>query len=98
MAVEYTPRARADLADIWGFTADRWGEAQADRYVRDIDATARAVAAGAAQTRDLSEARPGYRRAASGSHFLIVRGGDDGALIVVRVLHRRMDIDRHLDP
>jgi toxin ParE1/3/4 len=98
MRVEYTPRARADLADIWNFTAARWSEAQADRYVRDIDATAHAVAAGAAQTRDLSEARPGYRRAVSGSHLLIVRDGDEGALIVVRVLHRRMDIDRHLDP
>lgn len=98
MRVEYTPRAKADLADIWDYTSGRWGTAQADRYVRDIDTTAHAVASGATPTRDLSEARPGYRRAVSGSHFLIVRNGDDGALIVVRVLHRRMAIDRHLDP
>jgi toxin ParE1/3/4 len=98
MRVEYTPRARADLADIWDYTLGRWGVAQADQYVRDIDATAHAVAAGATPTRDLAEARPGYRRATSGSHFLILRDGDDGALIVVRVLHRRMAIDLHLEP
>jgi toxin ParE1/3/4 len=98
MRVEFTPLAKADLADIWDYTAARWGTAQADQYVRDIDATAEAVAAGKAQARDMSEVRPGYRRATSGSHFLILRDGDDDALIVVRVLHRRMAIDRHLDP
>jgi toxin ParE1/3/4 len=98
MRVDYTPRARADLADIWDYTAGRWGVAQAERYVRDIDAAALAVAAGEAQTRDLSEVRAGYRRAVSGSHFLILRDGHDGALIVVRVLHRRTAIERHLDP
>jgi len=98
MRVEFTPLAKADLADIWDYTAAHWGEAQADQYVRDIDAMAHAVAAGKAQARDISEVRTGYRRATSGSHFLILRNGDGDALIVVRVLHRRMAIDRHLDP
>jgi toxin ParE1/3/4 len=98
MRVAYTPRARDDLAEIWDYTAERWGTAQAERHVRAIDATAKAVAAGEAPARDLSEARPGYRRAVSGSHLIILRDGDEGALVVVRVLHRRMDIDRHLDP
>ncbi|WP_333835298.1 type II toxin-antitoxin system RelE/ParE family toxin [Rubrimonas sp.] len=98
MRVDYTPRAKADLADIWDYTAGRWGVAQAERYVRAVDAVAWRVAAGTAPTRDLAEVREGYRCAVSGSHFLILRDGDDGTLIVVRVLHRRMAIDRHLDP
>jgi hypothetical protein len=31
-----SPRAQADLDDIWDYTADRWGLDQAETYTRDI--------------------------------------------------------------
>jgi len=31
-----TPRAQADLDDIWDYTADRWGLDQADTYTRQL--------------------------------------------------------------
>jgi len=40
--------------------------------------------------------RAGYRKLAAGSHVLFYRVMSEGDIDVVRVLHRRMDVDRHL--
>jgi toxin ParE1/3/4 len=31
-----SPRAQADLDEIWEYTAERWDEDQANRYILDI--------------------------------------------------------------
>ena len=31
-----SPAAQADLSEIWDYTAEHWGEAQAERYTRRI--------------------------------------------------------------
>lgn len=35
------PRAQIDLEDIWRYTLDNWGEAQADRYLGELFAAFR---------------------------------------------------------
>jgi len=32
------PRARQDLKDIWCYSFKKWGEAQADKYLAELDA------------------------------------------------------------
>ena len=46
--------------------------------------------------RACDEIRPGYRKLAAGSHTLYYRVTPDGIIDVVRVLHQRKDVDRHL--
>jgi plasmid stabilization system protein ParE len=36
MAVEIFPAVRNRLLEIWRYTAAQWGEAQADKYTRDL--------------------------------------------------------------
>ena len=31
-----TPRAKTDLENIWHYTLQKWGEAQADKYIKDM--------------------------------------------------------------
>lgn len=31
------PRARRDLKEIWRYTVEQWGAAQADQYLYDLD-------------------------------------------------------------
>ena len=31
-----SPRAQADIDDIWDYTAERWNEDQAQHYIEDI--------------------------------------------------------------
>lgn len=42
----FTPKARQDLDDIWNFTVEHWGTAQADRYVVTIVGVCQDLATG----------------------------------------------------
>jgi toxin ParE1/3/4 len=90
-----SPRARDDLDGIWNYTARRWGPDQAERYVRQIAEAVELIAETPSLGRDCDHVRQGYRKFPVGSHVLFYRAIDD-SVDVVRVLHQRMDFDRHL--
>lgn len=90
-----SPRAQDDLRTIWNYTARNWNPDQADRYVRQITRDIETVAALPTIGRSCSEVRPGYFRYPSGSHLIFYRAVASG-IAVVRILHARMDADRHL--
>lgn len=90
-----TPRAQADLDEIWDYTADRWGLDQAETYTRQLWKDIAAVAERPSLGRDCSGVRRGYRKYPSGSHVLFYRPTTDG-IDVVRILHERMDYERHI--
>ena len=90
-----SPAAGADLEDIWEYTAGRWGEAQAERYTRDIQAACRALGDATETGRSAEDIRAGYRKLAVGSHMIYFRVRSDG-VDIVRILHGRMDIARRI--
>lgn len=93
--VTLTPKAKADLDDIWGFTLARWGMDQAEKYVRGLWAVMEKQVSDLTNSTDISDVRRGYRKVSSGSHiifFKVTPGGID----VVRILHQKMDFNRHL--
>jgi toxin ParE1/3/4 len=91
-----TPRARRDLSEIWDYSAVQWGTAQADRYIRLIASACDALATGRATGRSAEAIRAGYFRQIVGSHVLFYRARKRGGIEVVRILHQRMDLERHL--
>jgi toxin ParE1/3/4 len=90
-----SPRAQADLNEIWGYTEDRWGVAQAETYTRALWQRIETVAAQPSMGEDCSDIRTGYRKISCGSHVLFYRLTADG-IDVVRILHERMDFERHI--
>ena len=90
-----SPAAKADIDEIWDYSEERWGRSQANRYVRDIDATCTGLAEGHVSSLSAEDIRPGYRKAACGSHMIYFRQDSDD-IEVVRILHQSMDVDRHL--
>jgi toxin ParE1/3/4 len=90
-----SPRARADLDDIWRFTVEQWGLDQAEDYLRRLHAAIHRVVERPTQGAICDEVRPGYRRYRAGSHLLFYRL-IDGRVDIVRILHERMDVDQHL--
>ena len=90
-----SPAARADLERIWDFTANTWGDDQAEAYVREIQRAIERVARNPMIGRGCDDIRAGYRRHAVESHTLFYRIADGAAIDVVRILHQRMDPDRH---
>ena len=77
-----TPRARADLAAIWAFTADRWNIEQADRYVTLLNSAMRTVAAEPRRFQNASfswsEVTAAARRIDGGA-FVVSQATDDRA-------------------
>jgi toxin ParE1/3/4 len=90
-----SPRAQADIESIWDYTAERWGKAQAEHYIRSIKDAIETVAADPRRGRPCEDIRAGYRKYPVGSHFIFFRTATNG-IDVVRVLHQRMDFERHL--
>jgi toxin ParE1/3/4 len=89
------PGAEADLAGIWRYSVERWGEERAERYMHDlrraVEPAAEAPSAG--QQVRIGARRFYVRRAAS--HRIFYRETERG-IEVLRVLHARMDFARHL--
>jgi toxin ParE1/3/4 len=88
----FSPAAQADLAEIWDYTAERWGTTQADHDTDDLHAACDALAAGRRQGRPV-DVRPGYLKYLVGSHVIYFRERGD-PLEIVRILHGRMDVSR----
>lgn len=91
-----SPAARADLEEIWDYTCQRWDVEQAEKYLRDLQRAIERAAADPRIGRACDDVRPGYRKLTSGSHSTYYRMTADDAVDVVRILHQRMDVDRHL--
>jgi toxin ParE1/3/4 len=91
-----SPAAQADLEQIWDYTRDRWGVDQAEEYLRELQRAIERATANPHIGRACDEIRPDYRKLAVGSHTLLYRVTTEAVIDVVRVLHQRMDVDRHL--
>lgn len=88
--------ARADLVEIAHFTADRWGELQAERYVTQLyEGFQRLVDFPALRRPSLD--MPKYFRALEGKHAVFYRVADGGEVLIVRVLHGAMLPELHLE-
>src|SRR5690242_3405887 len=91
-----TPRAQADLDEIWDYTADRWSFDQAEIYIRQLWKAIETVADRPTLGKECAEVRRGYRKYAAGSHVLLYRLIPSGGIDIVRILHERMDYERHI--
>lgn len=92
--VAYSPAAIADIDSIWDYTADAWGVEQADLYTDRIRDACDELAAGIRLGRPVA-IRDGYFKYAVGRHIVFhVRAGN--GIAVIRVLHQKMDAERHL--
>jgi len=89
------PRARQDLKDIWRYSFEEWGEAQADKYLREIDTGIARLRTNPKIGKPRDDLRPGYRSLRVNEH-MVYYVLTPSTIRVVRVLHARMDPDRHL--
>jgi toxin ParE1/3/4 len=90
-----SPKAERDLEDIWRFSFQKWSRAQADAYYGNLIEAFENLAKGDRKGRPIDGIQPGYLSLACGSHFIIhVERGR--RIEIIRILHRRMNIGRHL--
>lgn len=104
--VRLSAQAEMDFADILAWTAENFGEFQADTYAETLTLAFEALYDGpdplGAKARD--DINPGLRslhvarQGRSGRHFVLFRQAHDLCIDVLRLLHDSMDLARHLPP
>lgn len=87
--------AELDLADIWSYSAARWGEEQAEEYLDSIGLAVEQLATYPEAGTRRDSVREGYRVLFVGSHAVYYRL-TVSTVWIVRVLHERMDPFKHL--
>lgn len=88
-------QADRDLTEIYIFSYRQFGQSQADAYLLTLDETFLSLAENPHLGRKIDAIRKGYFRYEHISHsiFYKIKGKD---ILVVRVLHQKMDAKRHL--
>ncbi len=95
-----TPRAIADLEEIWLYTAETWSIAKADRYTDSFAQSFDTILTMPEIARERLEFSPPVRIHPSGQHHVVYRIEAD-YLLVIRILGGGQDwaaILRVLDP
>ena len=95
MQVLYRPAALADLDRIHDTTAEMWGLAQAEHYLSQLRTAVERVVQHPHSGRVYDVAATEYRAVSSGRHLIFYRLDRD-TIVVVRILHDRMDIPSRL--
>ena len=94
--LELTEIARADLKSIRRYSLRTWGLERTVQYMAALRETIKGLVAGTVPSRERDDLRPGLHLATSGRHCVFFEA-DYLRILVVRVLHDRMDYRRHLE-
>jgi toxin ParE1/3/4 len=93
--LELTEIAQADLKSIRRYSHRTWGPDRTVRYMAGLRDTMKGLVAGTVVSRNCDDVRPGLQMATSGRHCVFFETAPSRVL-VVRVLHDKMDYQRHL--
>ena len=93
--IELTKEAERDLINIFLFGVEHFGVVQAERYSSLLTAKIESAAANPSFGADYDFVRSGLLRYEAKSHAIYYRQTSDG-ILVLRILHGRMDPARHL--
>ena len=94
---DITKEATEDLYKIWAYTVDTWSEEQADKYYAILEQSFSEIAEDPANHgKAFDEIHPGLRALHVRRHMVFFVVQANGKVLIVRVLHGRMDYARHL--
>jgi len=95
LEIHLSPRAEVDIDRIYDHTEDRWGTQQAQKYTLELKLACQQLAETPRRGRSAQNIRPGYLVVSCGSHNIFFRK-EETRIVVIRILHNRMDFKRHL--
>ncbi len=94
--LDLTEIAREDLKSIQRYSQRAWGPERTVQYMAELRNVLKGLRAGTVASRNRDDLRPGLHMATSGRHCVFFEV-DESRVLVVRVLHDRMDYPRHLN-
>ena len=95
--IRLSRKAIADLDGIWDYTAQTWSQDQAVVYYQLLyTATQGLNHLPVFLERSYDVIKPGLFGFKVGHHIIIYKKGNNGSIIVDRILHEKMDYQRNL--
>ena len=95
--VRYSNKAVEDLSSIWEYTFTKWSENQADEYYAMlISACNRLLYPSVISNRSYEEISEGLLGVKAGHHLIFYNRLDNDDVMVIRILHEKMDIKQQL--
>jgi len=91
-----TQAAKADLQKIALYTQRKWGRTQRNNYVRQFDEAFHRLSDSPQVGKVCNDLRAGYKKFPIGSHFIFYRNSENATIEIVRILHKRMDVESGL--
>jgi toxin ParE1/3/4 len=95
LPLKLAPKARQDFIDILRYTGETWGPNQLLVYRGKLDDALQAISANPQTGHSREDLPPTHHTYLVGSHVIVYRIGADG-IGVVRILHQRMSLARHV--
>ena len=95
--IRLSRKAIADLDGIWNYTVETWSEEQALIYYRQIYSAIQSlngIPVFLEKAYDII--KPGLLGYKVGYHIIFYKKGKGGSISVTRILHEKMDYQRHL--
>lgn len=92
-----TNKAKADLKSIAVYTQRKWGKEQRRVYLKQFDVAFQLLAETPQAGKNCDFIKLGYRKYPNVSHIIFYRCVGESCIEVVRILHKRMDVDMHLN-
>lgn len=92
--IKLTRLAKIDLTNIWNYTDDTWGSAQADRCLKDIEQQFQNLLLEPEKGKLRNEIRQDYRSIFTKKHVIFYRY-HKSCIEIVRILYQRMDVNAH---
>lgn len=94
-AIHKSALAKQDLIDIWLYTLESWGIAQADKYLDQINEALEAISHNPGLGISCDEIRKGYKKFHTNKHVVFYKYCNI-TINVIRVLSNKMDDAAHL--
>lgn len=93
---EVSKLALTDLDQIWIYTAHQWSKQQATKYYNEIFQTIHEICNNSELGASIDEIKKGHRRMNVKSHMILYKVVDS-KIYIDRILHQKMDIEKHLN-
>ena len=95
--IRLSRKAIADLDDIWDYTVETWSEEQAVIYYQQIYTAIQGLnRLPVFLEKGYDIIKPGLFGFKVGHHIIFYKKGKGGSIGVDRILHEKMDYQRHL--
>ena len=93
---EISKLALQDLNDIWEYSAEQWSKQQANNYYNEIIEVIQEICNNSEIGKTIDYIKKGHRTINVKSHMIVYKINEN-IIYIDRILHQKMDIEKHLN-